>query len=104
MSALEVIRRVEVLGGHLVIEEGHLKVRASAPLPDEILAAVRNEKASIMVALGEPLDTVLSGVLDDIRPHLPETLRNLADDRLLVLVNWTILNALNASVRKVASR
>jgi hypothetical protein len=104
MSALDVIRRVEVLGGHLVIEDGQLKVQAPVPLPDEVLDAVRNEKTSIMVALGEPLDTVLSGVLDDIRPHLPKTLRNLPDDRLLVLVNWAIINAWNSSVRKLASR
>lgn len=72
MSAVDVIRRVEVCGGKLILDEGQLKVRAKVPLPKELRAAVSEEKAAIMVALGAPLDTVISEVLRDVRPHLPK--------------------------------
>ena len=99
MSALEVIRRVEAMGGRLVLDDGKLKLRAAAPLPEELTAAVSQEKVAIMVALGAPLDTVVSKILEDIRPHLPASLRRLRDDRLLALVNWSIITAWGRSVR-----
>lgn len=98
MNALEVIRRVEALGGRLVLDDGKLKLQAPEPLPEELTAAVRQEKAAIMVALGAPLDTVVSEILEDIRPHLPESLRRLPDDGLLALVNWSIITAWGKSV------
>lgn len=99
MNALEVIRRVEAMGGRLVLDKGKLKLRAAAPLPEELTAVVSQEKAAIMVALGAPLDMVVSEILEDIRPHLPPSLRRLRDDRLLVLVNWSIIAAWGKSVR-----
>jgi hypothetical protein len=102
MTALEVIRRVEALGGRLVLDGGTLKLRAPEPLPEELTAAVSDEKAAIMVALGAPLDTVVSEILEDIRPHLPKSLRCLRDDRLLVLVNWSIMAAFEAAVREAS--
>jgi hypothetical protein len=101
MSALEVIRRVEALGGRLVLDAGKLKLRAPEPLPEELTAAVSDEKAAIMVALGAPLDTVISEVLKDIRPYLTKSLKRLPDDRLLVLVNWSIMAAWEKAVRTV---
>lgn len=99
MSALEVIRRVEALGGRLVLDGGKLKLRAPEPLPEELTAAVSEQKAAIMVALGAPLDTIVSEILEDIRPHLPKSLRRLSDERLLALVNWSIMAAWGKSVR-----
>jgi hypothetical protein len=99
VSALEVIRRVEAMGGRLVLDDGKLKLRAPAPLPEELTAVVSQEKAAIMIALGAPLDTVVSEILEDIRPQLPESLRRLRDDRLLALVNWSIITAWGRSVR-----
>ena len=101
MSALDLIRRVEALGGRLVLDNGQLKLRAPTPLPDELTAAVSEQKAAIMVALGAPLDTVINGVLRDIRPHLPKSLKQLPDDRLLVLVNWSIMAAWEKAIRAV---
>jgi hypothetical protein len=99
VNALEVIRRVEAMGGRLVLDKGKLKLRAAAPLPEELTAVVSQEKAAIMVALGAPLDIVVSHILEDIRPHLPKTLRRLPDDRLLALVNWSIITAWGRSLR-----
>lgn len=104
MSALDLIRQVEAEGGHLVVEAGQLKVRAAAPLPDGLLAEVAKEKPAIMVALGAPLDVVASCVLEDVRPHLPVSLRRVSDSKLLALVNWSIINAWNKSVRKAEGR
>ncbi len=99
MSALDVIRRVEPLTGQLVLDAGELKLRAPEPLPEELTAAVSDEKAAIMVALSAPLDTVVSEILEDIRPHLPGSLRHLPDNRLLALVNWSIIAAWGKGVR-----
>ena len=104
MSALDVIRKVESLGGRLVLDDGALKLQADEALPDEIANEVSELKAAIMVALGAPLDTVVSNVLEEIRPHLSESLRQLPDDRLLVLVNWNIITAWTASVQKLQTR
>lgn len=99
MSALDVIRRVETLGGRVVLDGEQLRLKASKPLPDDVVTAVSEEKAAIMVALGAPLDTVVSSVLAEIRPQLPDSLRRLPDDRLLVLVNWSIIAAWGKTTR-----
>ena len=101
MSALEVIRRVELLGGRLMLEGDQLKLRAPEPLPEGVVADVSREKAAIMVALGAPLDTVVSMVLTEIRPNLPAALRQLPDDSLLALVNWSIIAAWETAIQKV---
>jgi hypothetical protein len=99
MNALDVIRQVQNHGGQLVLAEGSLRVRARDPLPDELMAALAEHKADVMVALGAPLDAVVSEILEDIRPHLPKGLRHLPDDRLLALVNWSIIAAWGKSAR-----
>ena len=93
MSALDVIRRVEMLGGHLVLDGKSLRLQAEQELPDQVVADVSEEKAAIMVALGAPIDTVISSVLAEIRPELPPPLRKLTDDKLLIMVNWSIIHA-----------
>jgi hypothetical protein len=103
VSALDVIRRVEALGGRLVLDAGQLRLRAATPLPADVVSAVQEEKVAIMVALGAPLDTVINGVLDEVRPHLPPSLRELPDDKLLVLINWSIIAAWEAAIRKAAA-
>lgn len=104
MSAIDVIRRVEACGGRLIMDDGQLKVRAKTPLPQDLRAALSEEKAAIMVALGAPLDTVISEVLGDLRPHLPKALKQLTDDRLLVLVNWSIMAAWEKALRTATER
>ena len=101
MNALDLIRRVEALGGKLALEGDELRVRAAEPLPEGLVAELSSEKPSIMVALGAPLDAVAARVLTDLRPHLPETLRGLPDDRLLALVNWSIMAAWDRAVREL---
>lgn len=103
MSALDVIRRVEMLGGRLVLDGDRLRLRAAKALPEDVVSAVGQQKAAIMVALGAPIDTVVGAILDEMRPQLPEGLRKLPDDRLLVLVNWSIIAAWEKTVQKLGS-
>jgi hypothetical protein len=42
----------------------------------------------------------VQGILDFIRPHLGPTLQALPDGRLLALVNWHIIAAWQAAMRK----
>jgi hypothetical protein len=102
VSALEVIRRVETLGGRLVLEDDGLRIRASTPLPHDLVAAVGKEKVAIMLALGAPLNTAITSVLSELRPHLTPALRRLPDDRLLILVNWSIMAAFDQATMKIA--
>lgn len=104
MSALDVIRRVEVLGGRLVLDGNSLRLQAESALPDKILADVSEQKAAIMVALGASIDTVVGSVLEEIRPELPPSLRKLPDERLLVLVNLSILVAWQKTAAKLDQR
>ena len=104
MSALDVIRRVEVLGGRLVLDGKSLRLQADQDLPDQVVADVAEQKASIMIALGAPIDTVVGSVLEEMRPQLPKSLRQLPDDRLLVLVNWSIIAAWEKTIRKFSQK
>ena len=101
MNALEVIREVEARGGKLVLDGDQLKLKAPQPLPDEIMAAVSEQKATIMTTLGAPLDAVVAGILEELRPNLPASLRKLPDDRLLALVNWSIIAAWEKTIQKL---
>jgi hypothetical protein len=102
MSALEVIRRVETLGGRVLLEPGGLRLRAAAPLPEDLVAAVGKEKVAIMLALGAPLNTAITSILAEIRPHLPPAMRKLPDERLMLLINWSIIAAFDRAVMKVS--
>jgi hypothetical protein len=52
-------------------------------------------------ALGVPLNVTIGTILAEIRPHLPPALRKLPDDRLLTLVNWTLISAFETAIQKV---
>ncbi len=67
MSAVEVIRRVEILGGRLFVDEdGKLRVQAQEPLPQQLVDDIAADKPAIMVALGTPMNTVIHSVLGEI--------------------------------------
>jgi len=100
VNALDVIRQVQTHGGQLVLADGSLRVRAPEPLPGEVMAALAEHKASVMVALGAPLDAIVATLLLELRPHLPKPLQALSDDRLLVLVNWSIITAFEKAIRQ----
>ena len=102
-NAIDVIRQVAMLGGQLSLKDDGvgLHVSVPAPLPEEVRQALREHKAAIMVALGAPLDTVVASVLEEIRPQLPPALQRLPDDKLLALVNWSIIVAWQRSMRSV---
>jgi hypothetical protein len=104
MTALDVIRRVERLGGSIELEEDGLRLHAPSPLPDDVVAAVSKQKVAIMLALGAPLNTAITSALGEVRPHLSPSLRKLSDDRLLVLVNWSIMAAFDKAVMDVSRR
>jgi hypothetical protein len=78
-------------------------LRSEHPLPQELLSAVRDEKLEIMIALATPIDASIRATLGDLRPALPVALRNLPDDRLMCLVNWSILRAWEEAVQRTRS-
>lgn len=104
MNALTIIAAIRESGGTLHLQDGKLQVRgvgnSGEALPAEVREALANHRADVMIALGAPLDTVVSGILDEMRPQLPEGLRKLPDDRLLVLVNWSIIAAWEKTIQK----
>jgi hypothetical protein len=102
MNAIEIIQQVRAHDADLFVEDQRLMVRGmNAPLPAELQRALRAHKAEAMVALGALLDRAAASVLSEIRPHLAPSLRDLPDDRLITLVNWSILAAFEAAVRRV---
>ncbi len=102
MNAIDLIEQVRAHKADLVVENDRLIVRGRGePLPDDLQAALSEHKAELMIALGTPFDPTVAAVLADVRPHLPASLRRLPDGKLLVLVNWSIINAWNAAARKL---
>jgi hypothetical protein len=100
VNAVEIIERVREHDADLVIRDHRLIVRGVDGLPDDLRRQVAEHKAELLVALGVPLEPTITSVLADLRPHLPPALRKLTDDRLLVLVNWSVIAAFEAAVRK----
>ena len=101
MNAIDIIEQVRAHNAELVVSDDRLLVRGrSAPLPEDLEQALREHKAELLVALGVPIDRTVSSILRELRPHLPAPLRRLPDDRLLVLVNWSIIAAFDAAVRQ----
>jgi len=98
---MEIIEKVREHDAELVVENDRLLLRGrSGPLPEDLQQAPRQHKAELLIALGVPLDRTVAFVLAEPRPHLPKPLRGLPDDRLLVLVNWSIMAAFEAAVRQ----
>jgi len=105
MNAIEIIDRVRAEGAELVVEGDRLLVRGDRDrLPEDLRRSLSEHKAELMVALGQPLDRAVASILDSIRPHLSPALQRLPDDRLLALVNWNIITAWGAAVRKANER
>jgi hypothetical protein len=100
MNAAEIIERVRAHDADLLIREDRLVVRGRGDkLPDDLQRELREHKGELMVALGEPANHTIAVILADIRPHLPKALQRLPDDKLLALVNWSIIAAFEKAVR-----
>jgi hypothetical protein len=102
MNAAEIIERVRQYDADLVIREDRLVVRGRGDqLPDDLQRELREHKAELMIALGVPMTRTVASVLSELRPYLPPALRRLPDDRLLTLINWSMMAAFETSVQKV---
>jgi len=101
MNAVEIIRMVYAHGGKLTLDGDSLRVSAPAPLPDNLRQALRGHKPSIMMALGAPLDVVVCKVLAELRQELPQSLQELPDEKLLALVNWSIMAAFERAIQSL---
>jgi hypothetical protein len=101
MNALQIIEQVRAHDAELVLDSDRLVIRGrGARLPDDLHAALREHKAEVMIALGAPLDRTVAGILAELRPTLPESLRGLPDASLLAMVNWTIIHAWEKTIRQ----
>jgi len=101
MNAIEIIERVRDHQAELVLVDDRLVVRGrTGHLPDELQAELREHKAELMIALGAPIDRTVAAILKELRPYLPPALRQLPDDKILVLVNWSIIAAWGTAMRK----
>jgi len=100
---MEVIRKLQILGGELILEnDGHdLRVKAPCPLPQELWEALCENKLAIMATMAVPLDTAATVILTSIRDFLPPALRRLPDERLLILVNYSILAGWQETIRRM---
>jgi hypothetical protein len=92
-SAFQLLQRVKALGGSVSFSGDDLQVEAPSPLPPDLMDQLRQEKPAILVALGAPFDTAIASILKELRPNLPVSLRDLSDTKLLVMVNWSIMEA-----------
>ena len=102
LNALEIIEKVREHDADLVLQGEKLIVQGSGErLPDDLRAELRMHKTEIMVALGAPIDRGVKEILGELRPNLTPELRNLPDDKLLVLVNWTIIAAWEKTIRRL---
>lgn len=99
MNAIEIIEKVREHDAELVVEDDRLLVRGRAsPLPDGLRQALQEHKAELLVALGAHKS--VASVLKELRPHLPTSLRGLPDDKLLVLVNWSVVASFERAIRE----
>ena len=96
-----IAQAVQELGATLLVEHGQVVIRSHGPLPDGLQQEVRAHKAELLIALGVPMDQTVASILGDLRPFLPQSLQRLADDRLLALVNWSIMAAWGRALNEV---
>ena len=103
MNALQLIDALRARGAEVAREGDRLVIRGSGErIPDAIRRELAEHKAEIMVALGVPMDRTVAAILEEIRPHLSPALRQLPDDQLLALVNWSIIAAWEKTIRQLA--
>ncbi len=102
MNAVEIIEQLRAHKALVLLENNKLVVRGQGePLPDHLQAALSEHKSEIMIALGAPFDRAVGSILRELRPNLPATLKNLPDQSLLGLVNWTIMHAWLKTIRNL---
>ena len=101
MNALGIAQAVQELGATLRVEHGQVVIRSHTPLPQELQQEIRAHKAELLIALGMPMDQTVASILGDLRPYLPQSLQRLSDDRLLALVNWSIMAAWGRALNEV---
>ena len=102
MNALEIIEQVRAHDADLALDNDRLVVRGRGErLPPDLQEQLRQHKTELMVALGGSMEVAIAEVLAEIRPHLPASLREVPDAKLLILVNWSILHAWGAKVRSI---
>ena len=100
MNAFEIIARVHEYDADLVLRDGKLIVQGrGGRLPDRLQEDLRAHKAEVMVALGGSIDAGVREVLAELRPNLPLAMRTLSEDKLLILVNWSIIAAWEKTIR-----
>ena len=100
MNAIGILEIVRAHGAELVVQDGRLLVCGSGDrLPHELRLLLREHKAELLVALGEPASNALEAVLEDLRPHLAPELRGLPNDGLLTLVSWSVVSAWESALR-----
>ncbi len=104
MNPIELIKEVEKLGGTVSVENGQIVIDSPRSLPTDLIEQITQEKPSLMVALGAPIEPTIATILEDIRPHLPVAIRSLPANKLLIMVNWSIMAAWGKAVQKIPVR
>jgi hypothetical protein len=105
MNALEIIEQVRAHDAELAVENDRLVVLGQGEgLPADLMAALQEQKAAVMVALGASFDTAVSSILAEIRPYLPPALKVTSDANLLALVNSSILHAWGRAIAEIPRR
>jgi len=64
VTALDLIRRAEAAGAHLIVCDGRVRVKPSHPLPDDLVEALRAHKRQILAELTRPPLPTCEEVLD----------------------------------------
>jgi len=101
MNAIELIKEVEKRGGKVSLQDGQVVIDSKRSLPADLIEQFKQEKPSILVALGAPMEPTIVTIIDEIRPHLPPAIRSLPAGKLLIMVNWSILAAWNKAAQKI---
>jgi len=101
VNAIALIDELRSHGAELALDGSQLVVRGSGePLSGHLLQELKEHRAELLIALGLPLDQTVASILASLRPHLSPALRRLPDSQLLALVNWNIITAWEAAVRR----
>ena len=101
MNVIALIDELRSHGAELALDGNQLVVRGTGnPLPEHLLRELREHKAELLIALGLPLDQTVASILASLRPHLSPALRHLPESQLLALINWNIITAWEAAVRR----
>jgi hypothetical protein len=103
-NAFQLIQQVHAHGGDVCIDGNDLQITAPLPLPDDLVAALRAQKPAVMIALGATFDHAIESILPELKENLPPSLRGMADSKLLVMVNWSIMAAWQRTLQNLEIR